>query len=159
MKGGIKVNDFQGLQEYISKSLIRCKSNLDPDRRDEIEEFLFREYWRKGKPIPTKIVIKGREIRDPAVKWALRKKLKDAGFRNRKVSTVKNEDGEEIDVFECIGENDRRYTEVEQWHDICRTVGVEPARAILFGLYEEQSEEKDEQEREDLESRQGVLWE
>lgn len=154
--GGIQIGDFQGLRAYLNAALKRCGCELDPDRRDEIEEFLFQEYWLKEKPIPTKIVIKGREIKDPAVKWALREKLKDIHFQaqTQTISSICNEDGEEVDIFECIGEIDARYIEIEQWHDICATIGAEPARALLFSLYD--STEDKEQERQKWE--QGVLF-
>lgn len=158
--GGIKVRDWKGLQRYLNAALKRCECSLDDDRKSEIEEFLLQEYWLKGKPIPTKIVVRGKTIQDPAVRWALREKLRDIHFQNHTVSTVQNDDGEEIDVFECIGEKDNRYKEIEQWHDICCTIGAEPAKALLFGLYEAETEEKEaaEKERQKWESRQGVLF-
>lgn len=158
MKGGIKVNDFQGLQRYIEKSLRRCECDLDPDRIAEVELFLLEKFWLAGKNIPT-VVIRGKKTKDPAVKWALREKLKDAGFQNHTISSIQGEDGEEVDIFECIGENEQRYTEIEQWHDICRTVGPEPAKAMLFGLYDaEYDEEKEAAEEQRQKWEQGVLF-
>ncbi|MEJ5226839.1 hypothetical protein [Thermodesulfovibrio sp.] len=151
--GGIKINDFQGLQRYLNAALRRCNCELDEDRKSEIELFLIEKFWLQGKTIPARVGKK----RDPAVRWALRKKLKDAGFQNHTISSIQGEDGEEVDIFEVIGESDNRYTEIEQWHDIAVTVGPGPAKAMLFGLYEEQEDQKEEQVREKWE-RQGVLW-
>lgn len=157
MKGGIKVNDFQGLQRYIEKSLRRCECDLDPDRIAEIELFLIEKFWLAGKNIPT-VVIRGKKIEDPAVKWALREKLKDIHFQNHTVS-VQAEDGEEVDIFEIVGEIDGKYREIEQWHDICRTIGAEPARAMLFSLYDaEYDEEKEAAEEQRQKWEQGVLF-
>ncbi|MDI1471529.1 hypothetical protein QI155_03195 [Thermodesulfovibrio sp. 1176] len=152
----IKVNNFQGLKKYLNAALRRCECSLDDDRKSEIELFLIEKFWLQGKNIPTQAGKK----KDVGVKWALRTKLRDIGFKNHTISSICNEDGEEVDIFECIGENEQRYTEIEQWHDICRTVGPEPAKAMLFGLYEEQEEQEKEtsEEKEKWESRQGVLF-
>lgn len=151
----IKVNNFQGLKKYLNAALRRCECSLDDDRKSEIELFLIEKFWLAGKNIPTT----ARGKRDVGVKWALREKLRDVHFQNHTVSSVTNEDGEETDVFEIVGENDGRYQEIEQWHDICAVVGVEPARAMLFGLYDaEYDEEKEAAEEQRQKWEQGVLF-
>lgn len=159
-KGGIRIGNFEGLRKYVIKALQRCGSKLEESRIIEIENFIMDKFWLQGKNIPTRVGKK----KDPAVRWALREKLKDVHFQNHTVSTIQNEDGEEVDIFELLGENDGRYEEIEQWHDICRTVGPQPARALLFGLYDsleqenEQADEEEEREKEKWKSRQGVLF-
>lgn len=157
---GVKVGDWDGLRNYLSAALRRCDCELDDDRKSEIELFLIEKYWCGGKPIPTKIVKKNKKIKDPAIKWALREKLKDIHFQNHTVSTIQNDDGEEVDIYELIGENDGRFKEIEHWISMCQAVGPEPARSLLFGLYEAETEEKEaaEKERQKWESRQGVLF-
>lgn len=138
----ITINDFERLRKYVSSALIRCGCELDKDRRDEIELFLIEKYWLIGKAIPTRVGKK----KDPAIKWALREKLRDASFQNHTVSAVVNEDGEEVDIFEIVGENEQRYTEIEQWHDICAVVGAAPARALFLSLSDYDADAEKEQQ-------------
>lgn len=156
--GGIKVGDWEGLKKYLNSALNRCGCELDMDRRDEIELFLIEKFWLADKNIPTQVGKK----KDPAVKWALREKLQDACFQSCIISTVKDDSGEEVDIFEIVGKEESRYAEIEKWHDIAVTIGAEPARALLFLLYESHNEKKQKQKQQEIEwewkCRQGVLF-
>lgn len=146
--GGIKVRDWKGLRAYLATALRRCGCELDQDRKDEVELFLIERYWLKCKPIPTKIVIRGRKIEDPAVRWALRTKLRDASFQNHTISSLINEKNEEVDIFEIVGKEDDRYTEIEQWISVCQKIGFGSARVLLFSLYNAEFKQEEKQENE-----------
>lgn len=146
MKGGIKKGDWEGLKRYIKAALKRCECELDRDRVDEIELFLVEKYWLKNKNIPTR---KGKK--DPAVKWALREKLRDICFQNHTISNLTNKQGEKVDIFEVVAKNDDKYREIERLHDLCKIVGSKTAKALLFSLYTERKKRT-------TENRQAVLF-